>query len=208
MLCDDLERWDGDGGGRWRGKRKGIYVCVWLIYFIVQQKLTQHYKEIILQKNNYWVIPLYHALCKMLWLHQELKQTGSQLRGQRIACDCLQPLFHARLPWSGNLNSLSLWAFSSPHVERAKTYPIYPPWWYTRQEVPTRSANCGEVHSQHSHWEPCLLCFQHAIERILAFPALTQKPAKDTASQKTKLPDLDDLAENVVVGGPFSAAGS
>ena len=49
-----------------------IYTCVWLIHFIVQQKLTQHCKAIILQKN-YSVISLYHDLCKMLWLHQELK---------------------------------------------------------------------------------------------------------------------------------------
>ena len=29
MLCDDLEQWDGEMGGRL--KREGIYVFVWLI---------------------------------------------------------------------------------------------------------------------------------------------------------------------------------
>ena len=31
-----------------KSKRKWIYVCIWQIHFIVQQKLTQHCKEIIL----------------------------------------------------------------------------------------------------------------------------------------------------------------
>ena len=51
MLCDDLEGW----GGRWEGgrlRREEIYVCVyiyiWLIHFVVQQKLTQHCKAIII----------------------------------------------------------------------------------------------------------------------------------------------------------------
>ena len=47
MLCKDLGRWDG-GVGR-RSRREGIYVYVELIHFIVQQKLTQHCKAIILQ---------------------------------------------------------------------------------------------------------------------------------------------------------------
>ena len=40
--CDDLERWDVGMGGR--SKRKGVYVYIWLIHFIVQQRLTQHRK--------------------------------------------------------------------------------------------------------------------------------------------------------------------
>ena len=39
MLSDDLGR--GDGGGR--------DTCIWLIYFIVQKKLTKHSKAILLQ---------------------------------------------------------------------------------------------------------------------------------------------------------------
>ena len=32
-----------------RSKKEGIYVYIWLIHFVVQQKLTQHCKVIILQ---------------------------------------------------------------------------------------------------------------------------------------------------------------
>ena len=42
MPCDDLERRDV-GMGR-RSKREGVYVYIWLIHFIVQQRLTQHRK--------------------------------------------------------------------------------------------------------------------------------------------------------------------
>ena len=39
MLCDDLEGWDwGEVGGRL--KREGIYVYLWLIHVVVQQKPT------------------------------------------------------------------------------------------------------------------------------------------------------------------------
>ena len=47
MLCDDLEGWDGGVEGRL--KRKGIYVSVWLIYIVVQQKIMKHCKAIIFQ---------------------------------------------------------------------------------------------------------------------------------------------------------------
>ena len=47
LLCDDLDGWDGGGGGR--SKREGIQVYIQLIHFIVQQKLTQHCKAILLQ---------------------------------------------------------------------------------------------------------------------------------------------------------------
>ena len=30
-------------------KREGIYVYIWLSHFVVQQKLTQHYKAITLK---------------------------------------------------------------------------------------------------------------------------------------------------------------
>ena len=39
VLCGDLEGGDGEGVGR-RLKNKGINVCIQLIHFIVQQKLT------------------------------------------------------------------------------------------------------------------------------------------------------------------------
>ena len=38
MLCDDLEGWEGVVRGMC--KREGIYVYIWLIHFVVQQKLT------------------------------------------------------------------------------------------------------------------------------------------------------------------------
>ena len=48
VLCDDLEGWDG-GRVPGRSKREGTHVYIKLIHFIVQQKLTQHYKAITLQ---------------------------------------------------------------------------------------------------------------------------------------------------------------
>ena len=42
-----LDGWDG--GAEERSRREGIYVCIWLIYFIIQQKRMQHFKAIILQ---------------------------------------------------------------------------------------------------------------------------------------------------------------
>ena len=43
MLCEALEWWDREGG---RVKQEGgnirIYICIWLIHFVVQQKLTQY----------------------------------------------------------------------------------------------------------------------------------------------------------------------
>ena len=58
VLSHNLEGWDRGGMGR-RSKREGIYVYVQLIHAVVQQKLTQHCKALILQlkinksKTNY-----------------------------------------------------------------------------------------------------------------------------------------------------------
>ena len=50
MLCGDLEEWDGeDGREAQEGGCMGTCVCIWLIHFVVQQKLTQYYEAIILQ---------------------------------------------------------------------------------------------------------------------------------------------------------------
>ena len=50
MLCDDLEGWDREGGREAQeGGDMGMYVYIQLIHFVVQQKLTQHRKAIILQ---------------------------------------------------------------------------------------------------------------------------------------------------------------
>ena len=54
MLCDLLEGWDREGGKEMQeGGDMGIYVYVYLIHFVIQQKLTQHCKAIILQKRCY-----------------------------------------------------------------------------------------------------------------------------------------------------------
>ena len=55
MLCGDLEGWDEERiGGKL--KREQIYVCIELIHFTVEQKLTQHCKATIPQfkkKNRF-----------------------------------------------------------------------------------------------------------------------------------------------------------
>ena len=54
-LCDTLDGWGGEVGGRFR--REGVYVYMELSHLVVQQKLTQHCKSAILQskKKNYMV---------------------------------------------------------------------------------------------------------------------------------------------------------
>ena len=55
MLCDDLDGRDGVGEGGGNGgkvKREGLYVYLELIHVVVQQKLIQHCKAIILQLKN------------------------------------------------------------------------------------------------------------------------------------------------------------
>ena len=46
VLCDDLEEWDG-GGGKREVQVGGRHVYIWLIHFIMQQRLIQHYKAMI-----------------------------------------------------------------------------------------------------------------------------------------------------------------
>ena len=50
MLCYDLDVWDREGGSEAQeGGDMGIYVYIWPIHFVVQQKLTQHCEAIIYQ---------------------------------------------------------------------------------------------------------------------------------------------------------------
>ena len=50
LLCDDRERWDREGESEAEeGGDMGTCVCIWLIRFVVQQKLTQYCEAIILQ---------------------------------------------------------------------------------------------------------------------------------------------------------------
>ena len=49
-VCDHLEGWDREGGRETQeGGDMGICVYVWLIHFVIKQKLTHHCKAIILQ---------------------------------------------------------------------------------------------------------------------------------------------------------------
>ena len=50
VLCDDLEGWDGEGGGGFRVE--GTHVCLWSIHTDVWQKPSQYCKVIILQLNK------------------------------------------------------------------------------------------------------------------------------------------------------------
>ena len=47
-LCDNLEVWDGVGGGRTVQEGGDICIHLWLIHVDVWQKLTQYCKVIIL----------------------------------------------------------------------------------------------------------------------------------------------------------------
>ena len=50
VLCDHLEGWDREGARETQeGRDMGIYVRIWLIHFVVKQKLTYHCEAIILQ---------------------------------------------------------------------------------------------------------------------------------------------------------------
>ena len=52
MLCDHLEGWDREGGRETQeGGDMGIYVCIWLIYFVVQQKLHNIMKQLYSSKD-------------------------------------------------------------------------------------------------------------------------------------------------------------
>ena len=52
VVCDDLEGWDReDGREAQEGGDMGTCVCIWLICFVVEQKLTQYGEAIINKKN-------------------------------------------------------------------------------------------------------------------------------------------------------------
>ena len=49
VLCDDLERRDREGGREAQeGGDMGMYVCMWLIHFVVPQRLAQYCEAVIL----------------------------------------------------------------------------------------------------------------------------------------------------------------
>ena len=51
VLCDDPKEWDTQLGGR-EAPEQRIHVCTQLIPVVIQQKLTQHYKAVVLQLKN------------------------------------------------------------------------------------------------------------------------------------------------------------
>ena len=69
MLCDDLEDWDGDRGGRL--KREGMHVYLQLNNVVVLQKTTHHCKAIIFQLKINLRSLIYNPIKKnkMLWIN-------------------------------------------------------------------------------------------------------------------------------------------
>ena len=53
MFCDDLEGWDREDGRKaTEGGGMGTCICIWLMHFVLQQKLTQYCEAIILQQRS------------------------------------------------------------------------------------------------------------------------------------------------------------
>ena len=49
VLCDHLEGWEREGGRETQeGGDMGIYVYIYLVHFVIEQKLAHHCKAIIL----------------------------------------------------------------------------------------------------------------------------------------------------------------
>ena len=65
---DDLERWDGEGGGR-EGQDGGTHVHPWLIHVNVSQKPPHYYKVINLKFKKkslaHWTIHFFLFGCTM-----------------------------------------------------------------------------------------------------------------------------------------------
>ena len=66
VLCDNLEGWDGVGGGKEVQEGRTL-IYLWLIHIDIWKKPTQHCKAITLQLkmekskiNNAWIAPRIH----------------------------------------------------------------------------------------------------------------------------------------------------
>ena len=67
MLCDGLVGWDGRG----RSKREGMCVCIRLIHFAVQQKLTHNIvKQLCSNKKKKKRNTYNHLITKKEWIKQ------------------------------------------------------------------------------------------------------------------------------------------
>ena len=91
----------GCGGGVGeRSKREGMYVYLQLIHFIVQQKLTQPCKAIILKKTQCVWFYTHPCLCPCVYVLQLWGWSGHYF-GQRFLWGILTPLFTRwGLQWS------------------------------------------------------------------------------------------------------------
>ena len=70
LLCDDLDRWNERVGGRL--KRERIYVYIWPIHNVVQQKQTQYCKVLIIPIKRY-MHP--HVHCHKIYNSQDIEVT-------------------------------------------------------------------------------------------------------------------------------------
>lgn len=73
VFCDDLERWEEAVRGS--SKREGMYVRIWLIHLIVQQKLTQNAKHLYSNKKITLLPPcsmFYTRIILILWCYHNL----------------------------------------------------------------------------------------------------------------------------------------
>ena len=110
--------WGGRGRGNWGGelgrrlKREGIYVYIQLIHFVVQQKLTQHCKTIIVQflkiQGNHWHD--YFPINKVSW------ESG----GGGKAAQLLRSAYWPRKGPKWQPNELLLWQKQPAHQRQSE----------------------------------------------------------------------------------------
>lgn len=149
---------------------------------------------------------LLHALCKMLWLHQKLKQKGPNKRSENCLWLPTAPLPHHAVSWLSDLNLF--WAFehSLPPWKELETLPQIS----TLVIHETRDTNTFwqlAARCQRFYHEPCILYFQCAIKRILAFPASLRSLQKIQLLRRPVCLTWTP-AGNASARGTLSAAGS
>ena len=90
------------GGGHGRDVREGIYVYIWLIHFVVQQRLTQHCKAIILhfkkkERRKWAELGCSEHRWAALWEKGHLLQ-GPHLRSNEACSSCFHFIHLILLP--------------------------------------------------------------------------------------------------------------
>ena len=90
------------GGGHGRDVREGIYVYIWLIHFVVQQRLTQHCKAIILhfkkkERRKWAELGCSEHRWAALWEKGHLLQ-GPHLRSNKACSSCFHFIHLILLP--------------------------------------------------------------------------------------------------------------